>query len=821
MFCNYIPCARNNDGTFAKYPAGKWQQWQTQQYNAPIPPETARGIVCGRVSDSLEVIDFDAHDGVMLYDAFVESLNAIDRELLPRLTVETTPSGGRHIYYRCDYIAGNTVLARSTRKPDGSQGDALIETRGAGGFIKCAPSAGYELIQGTHETAPRITSAERDVLWNIARSFNKEQQQTSHERARAVDVSAADLLREPCAAAVIDSALDRAGFVVVGRRADGATLYGNRNASNEHDVKCIKSAEDNFVYVFASNNIAPLVQGCNTPFCVFAACNNMTLSEAAQEVRRLFPDRFPKPCVNFTPDDIATISNDEPASVVNFYEQNKNLFPQMIVNAVDDYLARSASPQTTLYAFNLLAMCGLFIDTKLDVDGNKPSTRLNLLNIAETASGKDGVRSAMKRLFLSGNKARFDARPKVRKIVKSKNNDNDEYFDVPTGIIEAVTSPSDMLLTLSESATVDRLQNEAVNTARQIADGVQKRAAHGRALCYISIDEASDMLAGNTGGNNPKTDALALFKNICECKPSEMIAANRGVQQKTRLTASGLDVSIIGPTVSAALYAPLGIEEHLKTNDFKGGFVNRFGVVIGDERAAVVSLDPWQRHEPDAITRQEVDTISAFAVAEHFHVETSEDVKQYTRELLRKYTDEEPDDKQTADAVARLRSRFLGLCALTAIVRQFNADTMTEQGTAATCDNYEDTFAQYAETVSDEPPRVLARDVVYTISKNDVDFAVAVLRYFRTNMLTLCARTVDENADKRTIYNNRVEMAIINAVKSSRAGLRVMTLRNNAKYGLKPYKLTIAELRKHLDELVDNGILKNDEGKYRLNMDNN
>lgn len=119
----------------------------------------------GRTSGNLEIIDFD--NGGELYEAWYDQIPA---ELVTRLVVERTPSGGSHVIYRCQSeVCGNTKLA--ARKSDGKI-QTLIETRGEGGLFLCAPTSGYELIQGNLAQIPVLSSDERLMLLEAAWSLN-------------------------------------------------------------------------------------------------------------------------------------------------------------------------------------------------------------------------------------------------------------------------------------------------------------------------------------------------------------------------------------------------------------------------------------------------------------------------------------------------------------------------------------------------------------------------------------------------------------------------------------------------------------------------
>jgi len=134
------------------------------------------GIVTGKGSGDLEVIDVDCKydDTGTLWPELSAAIKEEIPELYNKLPIEKTPSGGYHLFYRCDQIAGNMKLANLE---DG--GSALIETRGQGGFIMVDPSPGYELIQGDFSTIPTITVEDRNRLLQICRSFNRSKESTA------------------------------------------------------------------------------------------------------------------------------------------------------------------------------------------------------------------------------------------------------------------------------------------------------------------------------------------------------------------------------------------------------------------------------------------------------------------------------------------------------------------------------------------------------------------------------------------------------------------------------------------------------------------
>lgn len=130
-------------------------------------------IITGKISGYLEVLDFDKPG---LFDEFSSLVNEQWPGLLERLPQCSTPSGGKHVYYRSPKADPNKKLAVDTNN------EVLIETRGEGGYVLAPPSpaschpAGrvYIHVAGPLLTdIPNITASERDILIGVCQSFNQ------------------------------------------------------------------------------------------------------------------------------------------------------------------------------------------------------------------------------------------------------------------------------------------------------------------------------------------------------------------------------------------------------------------------------------------------------------------------------------------------------------------------------------------------------------------------------------------------------------------------------------------------------------------------
>ena len=130
------------------------------------------GIACGKVSGQFECLDFDGKNGepiAAIFEQFIATdvvAAIISRNNLPCFT---TPSGGRHIYYRyegdCD---ASRALAHWPSKK------VMIETRGHGSYVAVHPSTGYTRISGSDIVkVATITAEERDCLLAVAESLTQ------------------------------------------------------------------------------------------------------------------------------------------------------------------------------------------------------------------------------------------------------------------------------------------------------------------------------------------------------------------------------------------------------------------------------------------------------------------------------------------------------------------------------------------------------------------------------------------------------------------------------------------------------------------------
>lgn len=205
------------------------------------------GIRTGEVSNGFEVIDFDpknfgeesndreeilrrSKDLMKQYkELLYEQEGGLD--LMGKLVLVQTPSGGYHFYFRSNHCEGNMKLAKN---PDNG---GFIETRGDGGLVATIPTEGYDVKKGSIFEVPKISDNERDLLLDTARAFNQYFDDKNHKEEYKQEDRNSD---SPFVAANLDSSafliqLESDGWEVVGKRGDD-TLLRRSGKSKGHSA---------------------------------------------------------------------------------------------------------------------------------------------------------------------------------------------------------------------------------------------------------------------------------------------------------------------------------------------------------------------------------------------------------------------------------------------------------------------------------------------------------------------------------------------------------------------------------------------------------
>jgi len=158
-----------------------WRAYEVGQTMGDIDrlfsnPHYGIGLVCG--VDGLEVIDIDtkndlnrfADDKSLRFETrFFAELKNLMPDVIDKVVIQRTQSGGWHLIYKCPNPSGNKKLAKLLGVKE-----SILETRGKGGYIMLAPSPHYSIIKNDILNVPYITGEERNNLIAICQSFDQQ-----------------------------------------------------------------------------------------------------------------------------------------------------------------------------------------------------------------------------------------------------------------------------------------------------------------------------------------------------------------------------------------------------------------------------------------------------------------------------------------------------------------------------------------------------------------------------------------------------------------------------------------------------------------------
>jgi hypothetical protein len=401
------------------------RSWRPYQELRPSPDEvanwfpaaTAIGLICGRVSGNLEMIDFDTAGEA--FEPWCSIVNERAPGLLERLVIESTPSGGKHVVYQCQVaVCGNEKLAaRSIPCPDGDsvvvagktlrprQVDGqwfaetcLIETRGEGGFFLCAPTPGYELIHGRLDQLATITEAERVILLESALALDEARPTVAPERH----------------APIIQATGERPGDVYNGLEEWRGVLERHgwthiRNAgNNEHwrrpgksdGMSATFSPTHRTLYVFSSNAPPFEPNRAYSPFAIFAilehggdyhaaACSLASLGMGSEPDYGVDLSQWGKP-----------IDEPAPAAKVEPFPEHLLNVPGFIGEVVAYNLATATRPQPVLALAGAIALQAVLAGRKVrEYRGNAPN--VYIVGLAPSGAGKDHARHVAKQVLIA------------------------------------------------------------------------------------------------------------------------------------------------------------------------------------------------------------------------------------------------------------------------------------------------------------------------------------------------------------------------------------------------------------------------------------
>lgn len=180
-----------------KVPNFPWKKYQTSQiskndfkrlyeYNSGetyvdkstgeiIEKRATVGIGIATGYNNIEVIDIDLKvlptlkDQQDFWNEYTMYLRESIDDFDTKFVIYKTVNNGYHIIYRCSKISGNIKIA----KLQGIK-EAIIESRGQGGYVWIYDN---QVSKNGYDNVQEISEKDRDLLWEISRSFNYVEQQ--------------------------------------------------------------------------------------------------------------------------------------------------------------------------------------------------------------------------------------------------------------------------------------------------------------------------------------------------------------------------------------------------------------------------------------------------------------------------------------------------------------------------------------------------------------------------------------------------------------------------------------------------------------------
>ena len=261
-----------------------WKRCQSEKLSDEyLQRFTTFGVVCG--VDDLEVIDIDNHFG----DASEMYQFISDNYDLSKFLVIGTGGGGYHIYYKCHAgIDGNKKLAQ--RRNDKGRSEALVETRGGGGYVVWYDN----ILNGSIDAVPEITGEQRGELMEVCKSLN-EVDITAPSSGNVIDAGVDERPGDVYNASPgvwrdISNILQAAGWVQV-------TQKHWRRPGKKSGVSATMNHIPGKFYVFSSNADPFESETSYTPFAIYTLleCGGNYSQAAKQLAEKLDIKPKPKP----------------------------------------------------------------------------------------------------------------------------------------------------------------------------------------------------------------------------------------------------------------------------------------------------------------------------------------------------------------------------------------------------------------------------------------------------------------------------------------------------------------------------------------------
>jgi hypothetical protein len=225
----------------------------------------------GQKNHSLEILDFDTLD---LAAPWIDQVERRVPGLTTRLVMVQSPRPGLHVYFRspilaeCQKLACAPAVNQSGQELRDEHGrlkkTTLIEAKGYGGYCLVPPSPRrchprnrlYRLLEGSPDLTqvPTITAAERDILLEEARRFDRWSEPRQVSAQRVLRIAPPDGQRPGDdfeRRAIWADILGPHGWVMVGRR--GEVEDWRRPGKDSGISATVNYATSGLLYVFSTN----------------------------------------------------------------------------------------------------------------------------------------------------------------------------------------------------------------------------------------------------------------------------------------------------------------------------------------------------------------------------------------------------------------------------------------------------------------------------------------------------------------------------------------------------------------------------------------
>jgi P4 family phage/plasmid primase-like protien len=236
------------------------------------------GTSAGKGCAPLQILDLETSE---VFEAFLEAAHyAGHADILHRCIIEHTPSGGAHFGFLCHAIGDEPKLTLARRKADNKLLIELLQHQPCTVAPTCFQSksehsAGvpYRLEHGSWERPLEISSAQRQALLTLARSFNEvpEKVRPGPRERTGTGQLPGDVLNGAADATWWSELLTQHGWKDVSRsglRSQGIT-YWQRPGKIGREPSATLGACGQYFYVFSTNATPFESDTAYTPFAAY------------------------------------------------------------------------------------------------------------------------------------------------------------------------------------------------------------------------------------------------------------------------------------------------------------------------------------------------------------------------------------------------------------------------------------------------------------------------------------------------------------------------------------------------------------------------